>query len=352
MIFGKKDHLVGLDIGSKTIKVSEIDVTSKGFSLRKLGLMDMPEGSVVEGLVKKPDEIVSAIQELFKLYNIKERNVAISIGGNKVIVKTIDVQKMSDQQFSDIMHLEAEQYIPFDIDEVNLDFHILGDSPNTSGNMQVLLVAVKKEMIDGYVDLVENAGLTPCVVDIDAFALQNIYEVAYDAEDHHVALVDIGAGKTSLNVLKGGVSQFMRDISSGCGQINSKIISQTGCTAEEAEAMKRGDNSKKKAPGNLNQLIAGVVAGWCSEISHALDIYYSTYTDDRIEKIYLSGGGAHIQGLHSMLSKQTEIEVKNLNPFRNMRLSDQGLDDTEYLQKVAPQVAICMGLGIRKVDDK
>jgi type IV pilus assembly protein PilM len=143
----------------------------------------------------------------------------------------------------------------------------------------------------------------------------------------------------------------MRDISSGCGQINSKLISESGCSAEEAEAMKRGEMSTKSFRGNLNEIVKSVVAGWCSEISHALDIYYSTYTDDRIEKIYLSGGGAQLQILHTLLAKQTETEVKKLNPFRNMRYIDKHLD-TGYLQKVAPQVAICMGLGIRRVDDK
>jgi len=352
MIFGKKNNLVGLDIGSGTIRISEIDIGPKGLGLKKIGLLEMPEGAIVEGLIKKPEEIVVSLRTLLEQHHIKERNVAISIGGNKVIVKTIDVQKMSEKAFGEVMPLEAEQYIPFDIEEVNLDFHILGDSTNTSGNMQVLLVAAKKDMIEGYVELVENAGLHPCVVDIDAFALQNIYEVAYhDAKEQHVALIDIGAGKTSLNILQGGISRFMRDISSGCGQINTKITAESGCSAEEAESMKLGKTNAKPFRGNLDEIVKSVVVGWCAEISHALDIYYSTYTDDRIEKIYLSGGGAHLQILHTLLAEQTEIEVKNLNPFRTMRYIDKHLD-TGYLQKEATEVTISMGLGIRRVDDK
>lgn len=347
MIFGKKNHLVGLDIGSKTIKAGEIDVTAKGFTLKKFGLLDIPEGAMVDGLIKKTDEITASIRELFDRADIREKNVAISIGGNKVIVKTIDVQQMSEQQFGEIMQFEAEQYIPFDIDDVNLDFHILGESAQNPDHMQVLLVAVKKDMILEYVELVESAGLNPCIIDIDTFALQNIYELAYDGQNHHIALIDIGASKTSLNVLQKGGTLFMRDISSGCGQINAKIMSQTGCTPEDAESMKRD----KKVPENVRSIITSIVAGWCSEIGHALDIYYSTYTDDRIEKIYLSGGGAHIQVLHQLLARQTDTQVQNLDPFRRIRFADRGLD-IEYLRSLAPQVAICMGLGIRRVDDK
>jgi type IV pilus assembly protein PilM len=250
------------------------------------------------------------------------------------------------------MPLEAEQYIPFDIEEVNLDFHILGESTNTPDNMQVLLVAVKKDMIEGYVQLVEDAGLHPCVVDIDAFALQNIYETAYhDAQEQHVALIDIGAGKTSLIILQKGGAWFMRDISSGCGQINRKIMSENGCSAEEAEAIKLGNTDGKPFPGKLDEMVTSVVTDWCMEINHALDIYYSTYTDNRIERIYLSGGGAHLQILYTLLARQTETEVKKLNPFRNLRFVDPAID-SEYLQRVAAQAAICMGLSLRRVDDK
>lgn len=351
MIFGKKDHLVGLDIDSKTIKVGEVVETKNGLRLKKFGILDITPGAIVEGVIKKPEEVAGSIRQLFNLYNIKEQNVAISIGGYSVIVKTINVQKMSGEQFSEIMHLEAEQYIPFDISDVNLDFQILDDSENKTNQMQVLLVAAKKETVAEYVDLVKKAGLNPCVVDIDAFALQNMYEATYEVNDEHVALIDIGASKTSLNILKGSSSQFMRDVSFGCGQINSKIITQTGCSWEESELIKLGEKSDKLSAVKLNEIISSVVADWSAEITHALDIYYSTYTDERIKRIYLSGGGVHIEALHEMLAMQTETEVKSINPFRNLRLEGEGLD-TDYLLKVAPQAAICMGLAIRRVDDK
>ncbi len=351
MLFGKKDHLVGLDIGSRSIKVGEVDVSGSGHTLTKFGALDIPPGIIEEDGIKNPESAADSIRQLFKLYNIKEQNVGISVGGYSVIVKKINVQTMSEDQLQETIHLEAEQYIPFDISDVNLDFQILGGSEANPNQMNVLLVAAKKEMISDYLNVLDLAGLNPCLIDVDAFALQNIYEVNYETNDDCVALIDIGANKTSLNILKSSSSVFMRDVSLGCSQINHKIVSHTDCSLEEAEELKHDSDQDKIPPDDLNDIVSAVVADWTTEIRRALDFFYSTYPDDQIKKIVLSGGGANIQEFRKLLSVQTSTDVNIINPFEKFKINESNLD-TAYLNKMAPQAAICMGLAIRRVDDK
>jgi type IV pilus assembly protein PilM len=351
MIFSKKDQLVGLDIGSKAIKVALIAEKKKGLTLERFGMIEIAPGLIEEGTIKEPESVADTLRQLFKTYGIKERNVAISIGGYSVIVKKINVQTMTEEQLQDTIHFEAEQYIPFDINDVNLDFQILGESDQASNQMSVLLVAAKKEMINDYIGLVNLAGLNPCIIDIDAFALQNIFEANYDIEDENVALIDIGASKTSLNILKGRNSVFMRDVSLGCGQINQKIVSMLDCSFEEAELIKFGEKTDKISPEELSDIASSIVTDWCTEIRRALDFFYSTYPDDQIKQIVISGGGGNINEFRELLAAETSAEVKTINPFAKFHIDSERFDRS-YLDKIAPQASICMGLATRKVDDK
>ncbi|MBW2100378.1 MAG: type IV pilus assembly protein PilM [Deltaproteobacteria bacterium] len=351
MIFGKKDHLVGLDIGSKTIKVCEIAETKNEIILKKFGSIDINPHAIQKGIVKDADHVANSIRELFKLYNINKKNVAISIGGYSVIVKTINVQTMPEEQLQETIGFEAEQYIPFDISDVNLDFQILGEHEQNPNQMNVLLVAAKKEMIADYMKIVNMAGLNLCVIDVDAFALQNVYELNYDIKDECIALIDIGVSKTTLNILRGNSSLFIRHVSLGCAQINQKIVSRADCSFEEAEELKCGDKPDKLSLIELKEIISSVVADWCAEIKRAYDFFNSTNPHDRIEKILLSGGGANIVEFQHLLSNQTSADVKIVNPFGKFHIDYNRLD-ADYLKQMAPQAAICMGLGIRKVDDK
>jgi type IV pilus assembly protein PilM len=357
MIFGQKKRLVGLDIGSSSIKVAEVVETKKGMELKKFGISEMPSGAIEEGMIKDPEVVADSIRQLFRSFNIKQSNAAISIGGYSVVVKRINVQTMTEEALQSTIQFEAEQYIPFDIGDVNLDFQILGDSENNPNQMSVLLVAAKKEMIADYVNVLEMANLTPCVVDVDAFALQNIYEAGYlqdEAEEgsqDFIALIDVGASKTSLNILKGGESLFMRDVSLGCGQINQKIISIINCTTDEAETIKLGEESTRISKEELKEIESSIVADWCSEITRALDFFYSTYPDDKIKKILLSGGGGNIKDFRKLLALRTATEVEIINPFKSVYVNDDRFDK-EYLELMAPQASICMGIALRKVDDK
>jgi len=351
MAFGKKDHIVGLDIGSRSIKAAEIVETKQGLSLKRLGIVDIAHGAIEEGTINDPETVAESIKQLFKSYNIKETNVAVSIGGYSVIVKKISVQTMDEEKLQETIHFEAEQYIPFDISDVNLDFQILGESESNPGQMNVFLVAAKKEMVNDYINLVNLAGLNPCIVDVEAFALQNAIEANYDMQNENTALIDIGASKTSLNILKGNSSLFMRDVSLGCGQINQKIMSLIECSFEEAEQLKYGDKPDRLTQEDLKGIISSVVTDWCTEIRRALDFFYSTYPEDQIKRIILSGGGANIDEFRELLATEASAEVESINPFKNLKIDKKHFDDA-FIKQIAPQAAISMGLAMRKVDDK
>jgi len=350
MLLGKKDHLVGLDIGSRTIKAAEMVESKKGRSVRRFGMTDIAPGLIEDGSINDPETVAESIRQLFKIYNLKEQNVAISIGGYSVIVKKISVQTMEEEKLQESISFEAEQYIPFDIKDVNLDFQILGPNETNPNQMNVFLVAAKKEMVNDYINLVNLAGLNPCIIDVEAFALQNVFEINYDIKDENVALIDIGASKTSLNILKGNSSVFMRDVSLGCGQINQKITSLVDCSFEESEAIKLGDEPDKLPEEDLKEIITGVVSDWCTEIRRALDFFYSTYPDDQIKRIMLSGGGGNISEFRDLLAAEASAEVETINPFNNFSI-DSNLDPA-FLNRFAPQAAICMGLAVRRIDDK
>jgi type IV pilus assembly protein PilM len=351
MFFGKKNHLIGLDIGSRTIKVAEVVDTKTGSTLKTFNSIDLEPELIEEGSIKDPETVAEYIRELFKSVKLKDKNVAISIGGYSVIVKKINVQTMTEDELHETIHFEAEQYIPFDINDVNLDFQILGESEHNPNQMSVLLVAAKKEMVNEYINLVQMANLNTCLIDVDAFALQNIFEFNYTPEDEHVALIDIGASKTSLNILKGNSSAFMRDVSLGCAQINEKIVSLVDCSLEEAENIKFQQQSDIISLEDLKKIVSSVVADWCTEIKRALDFFYSTYPENQITSFVLSGGGANIKAFRHILADETSAEVEVINPFKNFS-ADNSRFDASYLEKIAPQAAICMGLAIRKIGDK
>jgi len=351
MLFGPKNQVVGLDIGSRTIKVAEVVEAKKGWTLKKFGTVDIDPGSIEEGIVKDPQNVSNAIRQLFQSYSIKQQNVAISIGGYSVIVKNITIQNMPEEQLYESINFEAEQYIPFDINDVNLDFQILGEAENNPNQMNVLLVAAKKDMVNDYINLIDMAGLNLCIIDIDAFALQNIYEFNYEVQGENIALIDIGASKTSVNILKGNNSVFMRDVSLGCNQIYQRIVSIANCTIPEAEEIMLSDKPEKVSAEELKEITSSSVSDWCDEIRRALDFFYSTNPDEQIKQIFLSGGAAKIKEFRELLALQSSADVKLINPFERIDVSSDQLD-TVYLKQVAPQAAIATGLAIRRVDDK
>jgi type IV pilus assembly protein PilM len=351
MVFAKKDHLIGLDIGSRTVKLADIQQTKKGRALQKFGMVDLPQNAIVEGRIKEADVVADAIKRLASDLKVTEQNVATSVAGYSVIIKRITVGKMTEEELHGNIQYEAEQYIPFDLEDVNIDFHIIGESEANPNQMNVMLVAAKTEIINEYVDLLEMAGLNTSVVDIDVFALERVFEENYLNEEGTVGLIDIGANKMNINIVKGYMSNFTRDVNIGGEQITREIASRFNCSFEEAESVKVGKLKEKVPEEEVREIVHSVISSWGSEIRRAIDFYYSTGSDEDIGRIVLSGGAAQTAGFAELLAAETSIDTQMCNPFMSVSINQKQLDQ-DYLQKIAPQAAICMGLASRRVDDK
>lgn len=364
MAIPKKNHLVGLDIGSHSIKLAEIEDGKRGRVLKNFGVIGLPPEAIVEGAVKEMEIVSSAIKNLFKNLKIKNKNVAAAISGYSVIVKKIAVGKRAESELESTIHDEAEQYIPFDINDVNLDYDILtpeeepaedassGETAKEgSDQMEVMLVAAKKDIVEDYVGLLQLAGLNPAVLDVDAFAMQNAFEASVENGKGSYALVNVGAEELGINAIKGNVSIFTRDSSYGGRQITEAIMSQLNVSYEEAEKIKlRGSGEEKDKPV-LEEIFTSVVSGWVQEIKRAIDFLATTYPDVSIEKILLSGGSCRIPGFRKYLEMETEIHVAELNPFANLIINER-LFDPKYLGYMAPQASVAIGLALRSIGDK
>ena len=360
----KKNQLVGLDIGSHAIKLVEIEDTKKGRILKNFGIIGLPQDAIVEGAIKEMEIVSSAIKTLYKNLKIKNKNVVTSISGYSVIVKKISIQKRGEAELDASIQDEAEQYIPFDINDVNLDYEILSPPDEEGaekkaegekaerGLMDVMLVAAKKDIVEDYVSLLHLTGLSPAILDVDAFALQNAFELSSEKISGCYALVNVGAEELGINAIKNGVSIFTRDSSYGGYQINEAIMSKFDVSYEEAEKIKLGGTKiDHKDKGALEEIFTSVISGWVNEIKRALDFLATTYPDESIEKIVISGGSCRFPGFQKYLEMETEIPVVELNPFGNLQVNDK-MFDPKYLTYMAPQAAIAVGLALRSVGDK
>src|SRR5215210_9331375 len=268
-------QLVGLDIGSSAIKLVQLKESKGRYFLQKFGVKPLEPEVIVDGTVMDEGRVVSAIRELFDESNVKNKHVAISISGHAVIVKKISLPPMPDEELEGQVRLAAEQYIPFDINEVNIDFHVLPPDPSGEGqgDMSVILVAAKKDKINELTELVKGAGLIPMVMDVDAFAIENMHAINYQlALDETTALVNLGASVMNVNIIRGGISLFTRDIPLGGNRYTEAIQREMGLSYEEAEESKKSDSSDANAAGLINVMnsVSGEVA---SEIARTVDYF-------------------------------------------------------------------------------
>ena len=293
--------------------------------------------------------MIDAIQRLFSEYRIKTTEVATAISGSSVIVKKIQLPAMSEQELAESIHWEAEQYIPFDIQEVNLDYQVL-DPRGAGGNMDILLVAAKKEKINDYQSVINQAGCNPVVMDVDAFALQNAYTMNYGVEsDRVVAMANIGASQANINVVRGDTSIFTRDITTiGGNQFTDAIRKDMNVSFEQAENMKQGHGEKADAVAGMLQSVTESVL---MEVQKTFDFFKATTSEDRIDRIVLSGGSARIPGVSYAMSERFDTLVEIFNPFQNVSYSPKDFD-TEFLEEVGPACAIAVGLAMRKADER
>lgn len=337
--------VIGLDIGSHSVKVCELKTTDRTYTVVNLGSATLPDGAVEDGTLHDPEAVGKAITELLANLKIKHKKVAISISGYSVIVKKIHLAVMEDQQLEKYITAEAEQYIPFDIDDVYLDFQDLKTNTEGSDHTDIMLVAAKKEIIDDYLDMLRGLGLQPVVVDVDGFALENIYESTYPQKES-VALVDIGASKMNINIISNGMSVLAKDIVIGSRQLTEQIADTFDIPTEEAEALKLGQVPAEEKQSQIAQIFIATCTQWVLEIKKAIDLYHSNPANKPLDKVILSGGGAKVAGLVDFLQRETNVPTEVFNPFIKM-LSNPKQIDTEYLNTLGPEMAIAAGLAIR-----
>jgi type IV pilus assembly protein PilM len=346
-------NLVGVDIGTSAVKVIQVRESGKGVHLMKYGIEPLPPQSIVDGHVMNRGAVVDALAKVFRDLKISQREVAVSISGNSVIIKKLNLPIMKRDELEEQIQWEAEQHIPYEISEVEIDYNILWQNPEV-GQMDVLLVAAKKEEIQDLVEVVRQARLRPVVVDIDSFALQNVYEVNYGYnEGETVTLLNVGASVTTVNIVQGSVSQFTRDISNGGNSITDEIQKQLQVSHDEAEAYKAGGslNSQEVIPQEVDGIIRNVVDSLAGEIQRSLDFYMATTNRGEVERILLTGGSAKIPYLRSAIERRSRVQVEPLDPFRRV-LYDPRQFDQQVLKAQAPQAAICLGLALRKQKER
>jgi type IV pilus assembly protein PilM len=352
MLFRKRDHLVGLDIGSSFIKVAELKSTKKGNLLSKFAMAPVPVGAIVEGRVVDMEGVANTIRTLFKSQKIKGKNVAISTGGHSVVIKTINTGKVPEKELQTAIYSEAEQYIPYDIDDVNIDFQILSESEFSLDQMNVLLVAVKKDLVAEYIDLITMAGLIAQIIDVDTFALQNIHEALAGTDSEEVTLlVDVGASKTSLNILKGSTSLMMRDNVSGTNQIIEELSAKLDISIEEADKRFQARCKEQKDDKILDEISRSVANTWCSEICEVVYTFQSSTNENKVEKIVLCGGGGFVGGFLDSLRSELDVDVIPINPFAGLIVNENRFP-ASFISEVGLQAPIALGLALRRMDDK
>ena len=343
-------NVIGLDIGSSAIKMVQLKESKRGFQLLNFGSVQLPPEAIIDGALMNSTVIVSTIRELIQSQRIRHKETGIAISGHSVIIKKIPVPTMTDDELEEQIHWEAEQHIPFDINDVEIDYEVL-TRRDDQGQMDILLVAAKKDEINDYTSVARESKLNPLVVDIDAFALQNAYEMNYGADPNEtVALLNIGASLTTINILQGGVTMFTRDMASGGNGITEEIQKQLGVSFEEAEAYKTGGiggEATDVVPEEVHSIVRQVVESLAGEIQRSLDFYLATSAGGDVDRIFVVGGTARLRSLVQAIEDRARVPVDFLDPFRRVTIDERHVD-VNLLRELSPQAAVCVGLALRK----
>jgi type IV pilus assembly protein PilM len=349
---GRSKDAVGLDIGASSVKAVQLKRGRGVHELVRLGIAPLHPETIVDGVIMDSGTVISAIQQIFAENQIKTKDVAVAVSGHSVIVKKIRVTKMKREELEEAIPFEAEQYVPYAIEDVNLDFQVLENADPNANELDVLLVAVKKDIVNDYLSIISTAGLNAVVVDVDAFALENAFELAYETDrDQVVGLVNLGAAVMNINILQGGFSEFTRDSPIGGTRYTESIQKMLGLSYEQAETLKLGGEVDGRTLRDAQPAIDMVNAEAAGEIRRSFDFFRSSSHSDTIHRVFLSGGCARLPGLVEYLSENLEIPFEVANPLRTIKADPKKIDPA-YLETIAPQLAVSVGLALRQAGDK
>ena len=350
---GGNNGYVALDIGSSLIKMVEAAVDKSGYRVVKLGVSPLPENAIQNNMVVDIKSVADAIRQLIQENSVKAKRVISAVPGRAVIMKKVQMPKQEPAELEANIEFEAQNVIPENLENVNLDHQVLS-SPDDGNTMEVLLVAVKKEIVNSYTDVIDQAGLEAAVMDVDYFALENMYEANYasDTVNGVVGLIHIGAQNTSISLLQDGVSTFTGDLSIGGAYFTDSIASQTGLAAPAAETFKLSGVAEENRALDLATLVRPTAEELAEEIRRTVSLYGAVPSDegDGLKMLFLSGGGAKLVGLRVLLEARMGVPVRLSEPFRSFTVGKN--IDREYLLESAPSFAVAAGLSIRRPGDR
>ncbi len=353
MLFGKKKSVAGLDVGSSSVKVVELDGKISNLNLVSLGFENLPDDTVVDGQIMELNAVSEVIQNVCSDHKIKANQVVTGVSGHSVIIKNIVLPSMTHEELEESIDWHAEEHIPYDLSEVSLDYHITSEDDESTN---VMIAACKRERLDNIKQAIQLSGKNPVVIDVDTFALQNCYEVNYQPEASQVVtLLNIGASTMNVNIVQGTHSLFTRDITVGGSQFTDILQKSLGYSFQQAEAVKRGvaDAMEGVEEKSIEPLMNNVTEMVAMEIQKTFDFYRATAEDDElvVDKILISGGGSKLVGLSEDLAKRLEVPVEVLDPFRQIKIDTRKFDP-DYLSEIMSEMAVAVGLAIRGVEAK
>jgi type IV pilus assembly protein PilM len=352
-VFGKTKSVVGLDIGSSAVKAVELKAAGNSYRVAAFGSQPVPPDSIVDGAIIDAGAVAEAIRRLFDANKaFKGKDVCASLSGNAVIVKKITLPVMTQTELDESIYWEAEQYIPFDVQDVNLDYQILdpGTGADSRGSMDVLLVAAKKDKIGDYTGVIAQAGRNAVVVDVDAFALQNAYEVNYGLEPGQVVvLLNAGASAINVNILQGDQSVFTRDVSIGGNAYTEALQKDLDLSYEAAEQLKKGIPVDGATFDEARNVLRAITDNVLLEVQKTFDFFKATASSDHIDKIVVSGGGSRVDGFYEMLAERFGTPVEEFDPFKTIAWDKQLETDVTEASSTG---AVAVGLALRRVGDR
>ena len=342
---GGGSSVVGMSIGSSSIKLVELKQKGKTWKLLHFGMVQLPEDVVVNREIMNSDVISDGIKSLVNQIKFKNKNVSISISGPSVIIKRMSLEVPQLKELQDQVFWEAEQYLPFDVSEVVMDYHMISRSKDN--HTDVLFVAVKKTTLDEYVNAVEKAGLVPKIIDVDYFALQNLYEANYPVNvSEAVGIVDLGASALKFVVVHEGVPIFTKDSGIGGKNLTSEIQKSLGLSYADAEMLKVGGGQDGSVPQEVSDLMGVMAENLANEIKKGLDLYNASSTGAPVAYLLLGGGTAKIPGLSKLVEELVGLPTQLLNPFNSISY-DPSVFTEDYLSQIAPLALIPLGLALR-----
>ncbi|MEW6455852.1 MAG: type IV pilus assembly protein PilM [Acidobacteriota bacterium] len=352
----RSKNLVGLDIGSSSIKIVELKSKKLGgkefYKLKKIGYELLPSNTIVDGTIIESNSVIESIKKLSSEIKLKNKHVATSVSGTSVIVKKLVIPKIDPEEIEESIMWEAKHFITFPLDEVNIDYSIIERPEKEPGDrMDIILAAVKKEKINEYTSVILRTGKIPEVVDIDSFALQNALEVNYETSQNGlIALINIGASITNVNILDGDTSILIRDILFGGNQFSEIIQKEFGLSFEKAERIKKGESVDGVSFAIASPLIDMIFNDLKLEIIKTFDFVKTNTHEKKVRKIFICGGCSKIPGLKNFLLKGFDVPVEILNPFRNIQINEK-IFNRDYIDEIAPFFGVAVGLALRKIKE-